>query len=216
MGPEEDTEKDAIVRLMGWLEDKPEEVWIECADRCVHDDGGTWILNAIAGHPRCTKQVAASIFWWMAPYEVARRILEGGRLKPDINEFDMIVDQILRNWREGFYQAGEIRLEVPSDLYKHDILKEGSVDPLNIPADLLGNFAGREAVVDSKMPPFGNSYFWDAVASYGLDRASRPNDFGDDHSKLRQNVGHRPQRGLGLILIAFSLSLLGVLLYFRR
>ena len=179
---EDDADGDAIPKFMDWLKDQPEDVWFDCAGRFASHDHGLWILLAMVDHPRCTKQVAASIFWRMGAYDAASDLLKGGKLNPN-SEGDMIIDRILRKWRSGFYQVGEIEFAAPGDLYRRDILKEGSADPLNIPADLLGDFEGRKAVGDSKNPPFGNPRFWDSYASLGLDYASRPGASTDDQPK---------------------------------
>lgn len=182
MSTEDDADGDAIPKIIDWLKDQREDVWFDCAGRFACHDDGLWILLAMVEHPRCTKQVAASIFWRMGAYDVASDLLKGGKLNPN-SEGDMIIDRVLRKWRSGFYQIGEIEFAAPGDAYWRDILKEGSADPLNIPVDLLGNFEGRTVVVDSKNTPFRNPRFWDSFASHGLDYASCSNASTGDQPK---------------------------------
>lgn len=208
MSFEDDEKADAIARFMDWLKDKPEDAWFECVDRFASDDDAGLTLRALVEHPRCTKQVAAHAFWWMSPDYAARRIMEDGRLQPEIRDADMIIDRVLRNWRDGLYQVGEVEFEAPSDQYRRDFLKGGSADPLNIPADLLGNFTGRKIIVGDAMPPFGSPYFWDAYSSGGLEYASRPSEYEERFAAERKaRARPQPARAIGLALIAFSVLL---------
>jgi hypothetical protein len=195
MSSEEDDLEVSIDKLIEWLADKPEDVWLDCVDR-VNWDEGAWILLAITSHAHCTKQIAARIFWSAGPDELALEILKGGKINLN-REGDMVIDCILRNWHAGLYRTGSIAFNGSTIAYSDYIRRLGpQADPLDIPEELFGEFVGRTPHVHPSMTPEANPQVWDLYYPVGLAYLPRPEPSANvptEHPQQHGSEGDRPQ-----------------------
>jgi hypothetical protein len=220
-----------FTELTAWLAGKSEDVWFDCVDRLDWDDGA-WVLLWMVGQPQCTRQLAARIFWWSDPTFLAEQLFNGGSLNLN-SESDMVVDRILRNWREGLYRKGEIAFEGPDERYQALLREHASrPDPLNVPKGLFGRFDGRMPIVNPNETPDVDPHLWELCDRLGLSVGQRPGSKGyapprtpyrTQYEIDRLSAGQRtpesqstpaPARGLGIFLFVVSLSLLGLIFWF--
>ncbi|CAN7251762.1 DUF4274 domain-containing protein [Bradyrhizobium sp. LjRoot220] len=208
--------------MFAWLAQASEDVWFDCVERVNWDDDA-WLLLWMVDQPQCTERLAARVFWWAGPAIFAEELFNGGSLNPN-DESQVIVDLIPRNWRKGLYRKGEIEVDWVDDSYKALLARHAPrPDPLNIPEGLFVRFAGRKPIVDPNDTPEVNPYLWELHSDLGLYWGPRPGSPAHKppepryHTPQYQTAGstQNPPRGLGLTLFLISISLLGVICWFK-
>jgi hypothetical protein len=109
-------------------------------------DEDWWVLDWMLDQPRCTKAVAARIFWWADPLGQAQAmLLRGAVLEPGVGEYEAILDKCLRYSREGRFVDGGIGFDEGRGAAYRAFLAahRPKPDPLDVPDALLDDVAGR-------------------------------------------------------------------------
>jgi hypothetical protein len=164
--------------LSGWLKEQDPDVWYVTTDYLNWDNSGR-ILKWIVSQPQCDKANAAKIFWLADPSFYAAQIAKGAGV-PAWSESWPLVETILNNWRQGFYQRSE--LAWPDDegracinTYRDVVASMPGADKaIDIPADLFGPIPGREPKVPPELTPQENAELWDMLDKQGSRIGPRP------------------------------------------
>jgi hypothetical protein len=170
----DDYDRDHQAAMIAWLRDKSPDVWFHVTE-VLNWDSSVRVLDWIVSQPMCDRTNAALIFWNADPSYHMENYAQRGGVNYDGRK---LIEKILRNWKTGFYQSGELAWDGDFRKRYRDTLAKlpGQHDPFSIPADLLGPFRGRKPAMPRHLNMYHNAelrrLLWNLGTDIGHDPAS--------------------------------------------
>jgi hypothetical protein len=167
-----DDSRDYNKEMIAWLKDKSPDVWFHVTE-ALNWDNAEGVLDWIVSQPMCDRANAAKIFWGAGPgYYMENYARRDGHAAAGRK----LIEKILRNWKTGFYQRGELRWDEDHRKRYDAVVARlpGQHDPFAIPSDLLGTFKGRKPVVPKHHDMYYNAELRKLLWNLGTDIGYAP------------------------------------------
>ena len=184
---DDDDDRDRQQAMIDWLSDKGPDAWFEVAQD-LNWDNSERVLDWIVSQPLCDKANAALVFWGCDPEYHARNRTDPAT---STSEGYRLLNKVLRNWKAGFYKRAELawREDHQQARYRNAVAAlPGKIDPLSIPAELLGPTKGRAPNVPRHLSKYHNAELRKLLWDLGTDIGYAPD------SPEQRRIDRRLQR----------------------